>query len=94
VLRPLIGCAEADIAKFAALMQFPIIPCNLCGSQDGLQRMQIKSLLNEWEARTPGRRQTMARALAHVRPSHLLDGALFDFAGLTLGQPGTKDDGV
>jgi tRNA 2-thiocytidine biosynthesis protein TtcA len=94
VLRPLIGCAEDDIRRFAALMQFPIIPCNLCGSQDGLQRMQIKSLLDEWEKRNPGRRQTMARALSHVRPSHLVDSELFDFAGLSLGQSGTKDDGL
>lgn len=94
VLRPLIGCAEEDIRKFAGLMQYPIIPCNLCGSQDGLQRMQIKSLLDEWEKRSPGKRQTMARALSHVRPSHMIDAELFDFAGLALGEPGTKDDGV
>lgn len=94
VLRPLIGCAEDDIRKFAAHMQFPIIPCNLCGSQEGLQRMQIKSMLDEWEKRNPGKRQTMARALSHVRPSHLVDGGLFDFEGLELGAPGTKDDGL
>lgn len=94
VLRPLIGCAEEDIRKFAGLMQFPIIPCNLCGSQDGLQRMQIKSLLDDWEKRSPGKRQVMARALSHVRPSHLVDAELFDFAGLALGEPGTKDDGL
>ena len=94
VLRPLIGCAEDDIRRFAGLMQFPIIPGNLCGSQEGLQRMQIKSLLDDWEKRNPGRRQTMARALSHVRPSHLVDGELFDFEGLDLGAPGTKDDGV
>jgi tRNA 2-thiocytidine biosynthesis protein TtcA len=94
VLRPLIGCAEDDIRRFAGMMQFPIIPCNLCGSQEGLQRMQIKSLLDDWEKRNPGRRQTMARALSHVRPSHLVDGELFDFEGLDLGAPGTKDDGV
>lgn len=90
VLRPLIGCAEADIARFANAMAYPIIPCNLCGSQDGLQRMAIKSMLDEWERRSPGRRQVMARALAHVRPSHLLDAALFDFAGL---EAGTTADG-
>lgn len=84
VLRPLIGSAEADIAKFAAAMEYPIIPCNLCGSQDGLQRMAIKSMLNDWERRSPGKRQIMARALAHARPSHLLDAELFDFAGLTI----------
>ncbi len=94
VLRPLIGCAEDDIRRFAAQMQFPIIPCNLCGSQDGLQRMQIKSMLNDWEQRNPGKRQVMARALSHVRPSHLVDAELFDFAGLELGAPGTKDDGL
>lgn len=94
VLRPLILCAEEDIRKFAGQMQFPIIPCNLCGSQEGLQRMQIKSMLNEWEKRSPGKRQTMARALSHVRPSHLMDGELFDFPGLELGAPGTRDDGL
>jgi tRNA 2-thiocytidine biosynthesis protein TtcA len=94
VLRPLILSAEADIAKFASAMQFPIIPCNLCGSQDGLQRMAMKSLLDDWERRSPGRRQIMARALAHVRPSHLLDTGLFDFAGLAPGEPGAGDDGL
>ncbi len=94
VLRPLIGCAEDDIRKFAGHMQFPIIPCNLCGSQEGLQRMQIKSMLDEWERKNPGKRQVMARALSHVRPSHMVDAELFDFAGLDLGQPGTKDDGL
>jgi len=94
VLRPLIGCAEEDIAKFAGLMNFPIIPCTLCGSQEGLQRMQIKSLLNDWDRRSPGRRQVMARALSHVRPSHLVDADLFDFSGLELGSPGTRDDGL
>jgi len=94
VLRPLIGCAEADIRQYAAEMEFPIIPCNLCGSQDGLQRMAVKSMLDEWERRNPGKRQVMARALAHVRPSHLVDPELFDFAGLELGSPGTRDDGL
>lgn len=94
VLRPLILSAEADIARFAAAMAFPIIPCNLCGSQEGLQRMAVKAMLDEWERKSPGRRQTMARALAHVRPSHLIDSELFDFAGLALGRPGARDDGV
>lgn len=94
VLRPLILCAEDDIRKFAAQMQFPIIPCNLCGSQEGLQRMAVKSMLDDWEKRNPGKRQIMARALSHIRPSHLMDGELFDFEGLELGQPGTKDDGL
>ena len=94
VLRPLIQCAEADIARFAAAMQFPIIPCNLCGSQDGLQRMAIKSMLNDWERKNPGKRQVMARALGNVRLSHLTDPSVFDFAGLQLGNPGERDDGV
>ncbi len=82
VLRPLALCAEADIAKYARLMGFPIIPCNLCGSQDGLQRMAVKALLDQWEEKAPGRRQIMFRALMHARPSHLADPALFDFANL------------
>ncbi|WP_313136422.1 tRNA 2-thiocytidine(32) synthetase TtcA [Paracoccus jeotgali] len=82
VLRPLAYVAEADCDKFARDMGYPIIPCDLCGSQDGLQRAQIKRLLDEWEAKSPGRRQVMFRALMNARPSHLLDPALFDFAGL------------
>ncbi len=84
VYRPLAHVAEADCEQFARAMGYPIIPCDLCGSQDGLQRQQIKALLDNWEARTPGRRQIMFRALMNTRPSHLLDNALFDFAGLTL----------
>lgn len=84
VIRPLAYCAEADIAKFAALMAFPIIPCDLCGSQEGLQRNEIKAMLNGWEKAKPGRKQVMLRAMAHARPSHLLDRELFDFTGLSL----------
>jgi tRNA 2-thiocytidine biosynthesis protein TtcA len=82
VYRPLAFVAEADCEKFARSMNYPIIPCDLCGSQDGLQRQQVKQILDGWEARTPGRRQIMFRALMNTRPSHLLDPALFDFAGL------------
>ena len=82
VCRPLAFVAEADCDKFARAMHYPIIPCDLCGSQEGLQRVQVKKLLDEWEARAPGRRQVMFRALMNVRPSHLADPALFDFAGL------------
>lgn len=82
VYRPLAHVAEADCARFADAMKYPIIPCDLCGSQDGLQRQQVKRILDEWEARTPGRRNIMFRALKTARPSHLLDPALFDFAGL------------
>ena len=82
VARPLAFVAEEDCGRFAAAMGYPIIPCNLCGSQEGLQRAQVKKLLDEWEARTPGRRQVMFRALMNVRPSHLADPAIFDFATL------------
>ncbi|SFI85668.1 tRNA 2-thiocytidine(32) synthetase TtcA [Jannaschia pohangensis] len=82
VLRPLAHVAEADCERFARDMGYPIIPCDLCGSQDGLQRQAIKSLLDGWEAKAPGRRGKMFSALMQVRPSHLLDPTLFDFAGL------------
>ena len=64
-------------------MQFPIIPCNLCGSQEGLQREAMKQMLDEWERRRPGRRETMFRALQNVRLSHLADEEVWDFEGLT-----------
>lgn len=83
VLRPLAYAAEDDLARFAAAMRFPIIPCDLCGSQDGLQRNAMKAMLADIEARMPGRKDTMLRALSHVNPSHLLDPALFDFSSLT-----------
>ncbi|MDO5529384.1 MAG: tRNA 2-thiocytidine(32) synthetase TtcA [Paracoccus sp. (in: a-proteobacteria)] len=82
VLRPLAYVSEADCARFANAMNYPIIPCDLCGSQEGLQRAQVKRLLDEWEARAPGRRQVMFRALMNVRPSHLADPKLFDFMSL------------
>ncbi len=82
VLRPLIYAAEDDLAKFSDIMQFPIIPCNLCGSQDGLQRNAMKAMLSDIEKRMPGRKDTMIRALGNVRPSHLLDTKIYDFLGL------------
>jgi tRNA 2-thiocytidine biosynthesis protein TtcA len=88
VLRPLSLCAEADLEKFAEAMKFPIIPCDLCGSQEGLQRNAMKAMLADIEARMPGRKDTMIRALGNVRPSHLLDRKLFDFAGLDIGAGG------
>ena len=88
VLRPLAFVAEADCARFTRAMGYPVIPCDLCGSQDGLQRMQVKRLLDEWEARSPGRRQVMFRALMNVRSSHLADPALFDFAALVRSECG------
>ena len=82
VLRPLSFCSEDDLAKFATAMEFPIIPCDLCGSQDGLQRNVMKQMIADIETRMPGRKDTMIRALANANPSHLLDKSLFDFAGL------------
>ena len=83
VLRPLSHVSEADCEHFARAMGFPIIPCDLCGSQEGLQRAQIKAMLDQWEANSPGRRAVMFKALRNVRPSHLVDAALFDFNNLT-----------
>lgn len=83
VYRPLAHVAEADCDRFANAMNYPIIPCDLCGSQDGLQRKQVKELLDRWETNHPGRRRKMFRALMNSRPSHLLDPKLFDFAGLS-----------
>ncbi|KEP69402.1 tRNA 2-thiocytidine biosynthesis protein TtcA [Thioclava dalianensis] len=83
VYRPLSFVAEADCEKFARALNYPIIPCDLCGSQDGLQRQQVKQILDGWEKSAPGRRQKMFRALMNTRPSHLCDTGLFDFAGLT-----------
>ncbi|WP_075996660.1 tRNA 2-thiocytidine(32) synthetase TtcA [Salaquimonas pukyongi] len=82
VLRPLAFAAESDLAAFARHMAFPIIPCDLCGSQDGLQRSAMKAMLDDIESRMPGRKDTMIRALSNVRPSHLMDGRIFDFANL------------
>ncbi len=82
VHRPLAHVAEEDCEAFAQAMGYPIIPCDLCGSQDGLQRQVIKRMLDEWETRAPGRRGKMFSALMNARPSHLLDPELFDFAGL------------
>jgi tRNA 2-thiocytidine biosynthesis protein TtcA len=82
VIRPLAYCREKDLAAYAELKQFPIIPCNLCGSQDNLQRQVVKEMLRDWERRFPGRIETMFSALQRVSPSHLLDPKLFDFLGL------------
>lgn len=82
VIRPLAYCRERDIETYAAARGFPIIPCNLCGSQENLQRRQIKQMLAEWEKQSPGRVENVFRSLQHVTPSHLADFELFDFAGL------------
>jgi len=82
VIRPLAYCEEADLAAYAEVKQFPIIPCNLCGSQENLKRNEMKQLLREWEKRHPGRVETMLNSLKHVRTSHLLDRDAFDFERL------------
>ena len=93
VIRPLAYCREKDLEAWAQVREFPIIPCNLCGSQPNLQRQQVKQMLVEWEKRFPGRIETMFRSLANVVPSHLLDAKLFDFANLkTTGRPDPDGD--
>ena len=82
VYRPLAYVAETDCEKFSKQMEYPIIPCDLCGSQDGLQRQQVKKIIDGWEKNSPGRRQVMFRSLMNTKPSHLLDTNLFDFLGL------------
>ncbi|WP_422133210.1 tRNA 2-thiocytidine(32) synthetase TtcA [Endozoicomonas sp. ALD040] len=88
VIRPLAFCREKDIVRFSEFKAFPIIPCNLCGSQENLQREAIKAMFTEWDKRFPGRMESMFRALRNVAPSHLADSSLFDFNNLTAdGQP-------
>jgi tRNA 2-thiocytidine biosynthesis protein TtcA len=83
VIRPLAYVEERDLEAYAELKQFPIIPCDLCGSQEQLQRKQVKAMLREWERRHPGRVDTIFNALTRVVPSHLLDRALYDFNALS-----------
>ncbi|MEA9389377.1 tRNA 2-thiocytidine(32) synthetase TtcA [Acerihabitans sp. TG2] len=85
VIRPLAYCREKDITRFAVAREFPIIPCNLCGSQPNLQRQVIGNMLNDWDRQYPGRIETMFRAMQNVVPSHLADGNIFDFKGLSIG---------
>ena len=82
VIRPLAYASEDDLEAYAQIRQFPIIPCNLCGAQENLQRKVVREMLRDWERRHPGRIESIARALGDVQPSHLMDRALFDFAGL------------
>ncbi|MEK9870265.1 MAG: tRNA 2-thiocytidine(32) synthetase TtcA [Gammaproteobacteria bacterium] len=86
VIRPLSYCREKDIERYAGLKGMPVIPCNLCGSQDNLQRQVIKEMLQEWDRQHPGRTDSIFRALTDVVPSHLADTELFDFTGLESGQ--------
>jgi tRNA 2-thiocytidine biosynthesis protein TtcA len=90
VIRPLAYCRERDLAKYARLREFPIIPCNLCGSQENLQRQQIKEMLTDWEKSCPGRMNSIFRALQNVAPSQLADTRLFDFASLQINRDGER----
>ncbi|TXI92399.1 MAG: tRNA 2-thiocytidine(32) synthetase TtcA [Neisseriales bacterium] len=87
IIRPLAYCAEKDIARYAMIKEFPIIPCNLCGSQPNLQRQVIKDMLTEWNKKHPGRIETMFRAMQNIVPSHLMDTESYDFVNL-------KSDGI
>ena len=82
VIRPMAYCEEKDLAAYADEQQFPIIPCTLCGSQENLKRKEAKALLREWEKKFPGRVETMLNAISNVKPSHLLDRGVFDFAAV------------
>ena len=82
VIRPLAYCRESELARYARAMDFPLIPCNLCGSQPNLQRQEIKAMLADWERRFPRRIESIAGALGNIAPSQLMDPRLFDFAGL------------
>jgi tRNA 2-thiocytidine biosynthesis protein TtcA len=92
VIRPLAYCTEKDIEKYSQAAEFPIIPCNLCGSQENLQRQNIKAMLQDWNRRFPGRIESMFRALQNVAPSHLIDSNLYDFKAIAT-QEGPVEDG-
>ncbi|MBP7201789.1 MAG: tRNA 2-thiocytidine(32) synthetase TtcA [Propionivibrio sp.] len=93
VIRPLAYCGENDVAKFARGMEFPIIPCNLCGSQKNLQRQKVREMMADWDQRYPGRTESVFTALQNIVPSHLADNNLFDFKGLRVGSALDQMDG-
>ena len=84
VIRPLAYCSETDIARYARGMEFPIIPCNLCGSQSNMQRQKVREMMQEWDRRYPGRTESVFTAMQNLVPSHLADNQMFDFKGLSL----------
>ncbi|AEY01801.1 tRNA 2-thiocytidine biosynthesis protein TtcA [Oceanimonas sp. GK1] len=92
VIRPLAYCKEKDLVRYATAREFPIIPCNLCGSQENLQRQAIKSMLQDWDKRFPGRIESMFRSVQNLVPSHLLDHRQFDFKGIN-SESGVIDGG-
>jgi tRNA 2-thiocytidine biosynthesis protein TtcA len=91
VIRPLAYSSEADIKTYASRMQFPIIPCNLCGSQDHLQRQAVKNMLNEWHRKYPGRVESIFTAMQNIVPSHLADADMFDFQSLGIEADGESE---
>lgn len=94
VIRPLAYCTEEDLEEYAVQKGFPIIPCNLCGSQENLQRKVIKEMLRSWERQHPGRVESIFRAIGNVSPSQLMDTRLFDFQNLTIQRPGSDTLGI
>lgn len=94
VIRPLAYCREKDINRFAAFKQFPIIPCNLCGSQENLQRKAMKQMLAGWDKQFPGRLETIFSGLQNIAPSQMLDPGLFDFAGLRIDPDAVEASGA
>ena len=92
LIRPLAYCSETEIERYAELRKFPIIPCSLCGSQDNLQRVQIKKMLRQWEEESPGRTSSLFKSIQNVSLSHLADTSLYDFAGLKTEPLSTDED--
>ncbi|CAH1534603.1 tRNA cytosine(32) 2-sulfurtransferase TtcA [Vibrio jasicida] len=92
VIRPLTYCREKDLIKYAEHKEFPIIPCNLCGSQENLQRQSIKAMLNDWDKKTPGRVEAIFKSIQNVSPSQLADRELFDFVNLPLDREGNREE--
>lgn len=92
VIRPLTYCREKDLIKYAEYKDFPIIPCNLCGSQENLQRQAIKAMLIDWDKKTPGRVESIFKSIQNVNPSQLADKALFDFVNLPLYREGKREE--
>lgn len=92
VIRPLAYACEADIASYAEAMKFPIIPCNLCGSQENLQRQKIKAMLQNWEREQPGRLENIFRSIQNISPSQLADADLFDFTSLEQQREAPRDE--
>lgn len=92
VIRPLAYCREADIEQFSVLKQFPIIPCNLCGSQENLQRKKVKQMLQDWDKQQPGRVVNVFKSMSRISCSHMFDRELFDFENLTVEQGGDLNE--